>query len=90
MSGGSSPCYKTSYDRTAHCPTGLVFGTDGFCYPKCINGYNGGKVCYQTCPAGTIPCGDVLCFLGPVCPAVIPTPAANVKTVVDAAVNADK
>lgn len=86
MFGGGSPCNKAFYSRIGHCPTGLVFGTDGFCYPKCINGYDGGKVCYQACPAGTIPCGDVLCLAGTVCPAVIPAPAVNVKTAVDAAV----
>jgi hypothetical protein len=90
MSGVGSTCYKTSYDRTVHCPSGLVFGIDGFCYPKCINGYDGGKVCYQTCPVGTIPCGDVLCHSGAVCPAVIPASAVNVKTAVDAAVTAVK
>jgi hypothetical protein len=90
MSGGGSPCNKAFYSRVGRCPTGLVFGTDGFCYPKCIKGYDGGKVCYQTCPAGTIPCGDVLCLAGTVCPSVIPAPAVNVKTAVDAAVTAGK
>ena len=64
----------------------MVFGTDGFCYPKCINGYNGGKVCYQPCPAGTTPCSDVLCSTDPNCPNLIPTTAANIKAAVDAAV----
>ena len=68
----------------------LAFGTDGFCYPKCIKGYDSGKVCYQTCPTGTIPCGDVLCFAGTVCPVPIPAPAVNVKTAVDAAVTTGK
>jgi hypothetical protein len=67
-----------------------VFGTDGCCYPKCIHGYNGGKVCFQTCPAGTIACSDVLCLACTVCPSVIPAPAVNVKTKVDAAVAAFK
>jgi hypothetical protein len=90
MFGGGSPCNKAFYDRIGHCPTGLVFGTDGFCYPKCINGYDGGKVCYQTCPAGTIPCGDVLCLAAATCPAVIPAPAVNVKSAVEVAVTAGK
>jgi hypothetical protein len=90
MFGGSSPCNKAFYDRVGHCPTGLVFGTDGFCHPKCISGYDGGKVCYQTCPTGTIPCGDVLCLTDAVCPAIIPAPAVNVKSAVNAAVGAGK
>ena len=90
MFGGGSPCNKAFYYRIGHCPTGLVLGTDGFCYPKCIKGYNGGKVCYQNCPAGTISCGDVLCLTDAVCPSSIPAPAVNIKTAVDAAVTAGK
>jgi hypothetical protein len=67
-----------------------MLGTDGFCYPKCIKGYDGGKICYEACPAGTIPCGDVLCLAAAVCPAVMPAPAVNVKKAVDAAVIAVK
>jgi hypothetical protein len=90
MSGVGPSCDKAFYTRVPICPTGLVLGTDGFCYPKCINGYDGGKVCYQSCPAGTIPCGDIFCLAGTACPSAIPTPAFNVKTAVDAAVTAVK
>ncbi len=43
---GPNGCLKSFYNRIPHCPVGLVLGTDGFCYPKCIDGYDGGKVCY--------------------------------------------
>ena len=75
VSGANAPCWKPSYvpaSIPSVCPTGLVFGTDGLCYPACINGYDGTTICWPTsCPAGSGPsiCNSLLCTTNTLCSA---------------------
>lgn len=59
-------CHKDSYGRTAGKPLGCTNEQEedaGLCYTPCENDAVGvGPVCWGHCPAGTSPCGGMLCL----------------------------
>jgi len=94
VSGANSPCYRPSYTPgsvPSVCPTGLVFGTDGLCYPPCLSGFDGATICWPTsCPSGFGPtiCSSMLCTSNAACSAAETTLTTTIQTAINTAITA--